>query len=170
MLRKEKCTEKEWQHCQVEKRGCKGCYYDIADDLQQARSNILRGNDIESAAEFFIVFRNGYNYNSPSVKCRCIVDIGTGKKEWGAIPKKRYYILKILEIIEIKNWDNPNPSKVKEAMAVAAPPAIAPITPIEDMQKEITKAINKQFAIGIDIGEEISRSGQSRKNTMMFGG
>ena len=50
MLRKEKCTEKEWQHCQVEKRGCKGCYYDIADDLQQARSNILRGNDIESAA------------------------------------------------------------------------------------------------------------------------
>ena len=55
-------------------------------------------------------------------------------------------------------------------MAVAALPATAPITPIENFQEEITKAINKQFAIGIDIGEGISRSGQSRKNTMMFGG
>ncbi len=143
-------------------------YYDSRFKRYMPRPTNFRNEYI--AAEFFIVFRNGYSYNSPSVKCRCIVDIGTGKKEWGAIPKKRYYILKILEIIEIKNWDNPNPSKVKEAMAVAALPAIAPITPIEDMQKEITKAINKQFAIGIDIGEEISRSGQSRKNTMMFGG
>ena len=23
-----KCTDKEWQHCRVEKMGCKGCYYD----------------------------------------------------------------------------------------------------------------------------------------------
>ena len=23
-----KCTDKEWQHCQVEKMGCPGCYYD----------------------------------------------------------------------------------------------------------------------------------------------
>lgn len=121
------------------------------------------------ASEFFIVFRNGYNYNSPSVKCRCVVDVGTGKKEWGAEVKKEYYILTILEIIEIKNWDNPNP-KAKEAMAVAALPATPPITPAEDMQEEIRKAISKQFAIGIDIGEGVSRSGQSRKNTMMFGG
>lgn len=55
-------------------------------------------------------------------------------------------------------------------MAVAALPATAPITPVEDMQEEITKAINKQFAIGIDIGKGVSRSGQSIKNTMMFGG
>ena len=55
------------------------------------------------AAEFFIVFRNGYNYNSPLVKCRCIVDIGIGKKEWGAIPGQRYYVLKILEIMEVQN-------------------------------------------------------------------
>ena len=45
-----KCGDKEWQHCNVEKMGCKGCYYDITEELQQARSNILRGNDIESAA------------------------------------------------------------------------------------------------------------------------
>ena len=23
-----KCGDKEWQHCQVEKMGCTGCYYD----------------------------------------------------------------------------------------------------------------------------------------------
>lgn len=45
-----KCGDKEWQHCQAEKMGCKGCYYDITEELQQAKSNILRGNDIESAA------------------------------------------------------------------------------------------------------------------------
>lgn len=117
-----------------------------------------------------IVFRNGYSANSPSIKCLCILNKGYGKQKWGAEIKKEYYILTILKIIEIKNWDNPNPPKVKEAMAVAALPATAPITPIEDMQEEITKAINKQFTIGIDIGEGISRSGQSRKNTMMFGG
>lgn len=26
-----KCGDKEWQHCQVEKRGCPGCYYDEKD-------------------------------------------------------------------------------------------------------------------------------------------
>lgn len=29
MLSNRKCTDKEWQHCRVEKMGCKGCYYDI---------------------------------------------------------------------------------------------------------------------------------------------
>jgi hypothetical protein len=23
-----KCTDNEWKHCQQEKRGCDGCYYD----------------------------------------------------------------------------------------------------------------------------------------------
>lgn len=56
------------------------------------------------AAQFDIVFRNGYEYNSPSVRCACIVDIGTGKKEWGAVPGQRYYVLKILEILEVRNY------------------------------------------------------------------
>ena len=120
--------------------------------------------------EYQVLFRNGYKKDSPTIICNCILGLGEGKEEWGAEPKKRYYILKILEIIEIKNWDNPNPSKVKEAMAVAALPATNPITPIEDMQEEIIKAINKQNGIGIDIGDGYSRSGQAIKNTMMFGG
>lgn len=27
-----KCTDKEWQHCKVEKMGCEGCYYDKEGD------------------------------------------------------------------------------------------------------------------------------------------
>lgn len=56
------------------------------------------------APTFEIVFRNGYDYKSPSVKCRCVLEIGTGKKEWGAIPGERYYILKILEVLEVRNY------------------------------------------------------------------
>ena len=53
--------------------------------------------------EFEIVLRNGYSFNSPQMKCDCRLRIGTGKKEWGAIPGKKYYILQILRIKECKN-------------------------------------------------------------------
>lgn len=116
-----------------------------------------------------IVFRNGYKHNSPSVKCLCSLSVGTGKKEWGAEEGKKYYILEILEIIEIRNWDNPNPN-ANVAMATAALPATRPITPEGDMQDEIRKAIEKQIGLNIDIGEALDRSESARKNTMMFGG
>lgn len=47
-----------------------------------------------------VMFRNGYNYSSPSIKCICQLRVGTGKEEWGAEPNKEYYVLKILEILE----------------------------------------------------------------------
>lgn len=56
------------------------------------------------ATAFDIVFRNGYKYNSPSVKCKVTVSKGTGKEEWGAIPGQQYYVLKILEILEVRNY------------------------------------------------------------------
>lgn len=55
------------------------------------------------APVFEIVFRNGYEHNSPSIRCRCVMMIGTGRKEWGAIPGQQYYVLRILEILEVKN-------------------------------------------------------------------
>lgn len=50
-------------------------------------------------SQIIIIFRNGYSYNSPSIKCRCKLKIGQGKEEWGAEPGKEYYILKILEVL-----------------------------------------------------------------------
>lgn len=49
-----------------------------------------------------IIFRNGYRSDSPQIKCKCKLRIGTGKEEWGAEPNKEYYILEILNILEVK--------------------------------------------------------------------
>lgn len=46
-----------------------------------------------------VVFRNGYNKTSPQVKCLVHLTKGEGNVEWGAIPGKEYYILKILKIV-----------------------------------------------------------------------
>lgn len=52
-----------------------------------------------------LIFRNGYDYNSPSIKCKCELGLGEGKKEWGAIPGQVYYILHIVEILEVRNYE-----------------------------------------------------------------
>lgn len=50
-----------------------------------------------------IVLRNGYNHKSPTMKCKCVVTIGPGIEGWGAEPNINYYVIKILEILEVKN-------------------------------------------------------------------
>lgn len=76
-------------------------YYDSRFKKYMPRPTTFRKEYI--AAQFIIIFRNGYNSKSPFIKCKCIVDTGKGKEKWGAIPGKRYYVLKILEIMEVKN-------------------------------------------------------------------
>lgn len=51
----------------------------------------------------YIKFRNGYSQNSPYFKVYCRLAIKTGNLEWGAEPRKKYYVLKILEVK--KEWD-----------------------------------------------------------------
>ena len=36
-----------------------------------------------------IIFRNGYQKDSPQIKCKCKLNIGMGKEEWGAEKRKR---------------------------------------------------------------------------------
>ena len=50
-----------------------------------------------------IMFRNGYSKDSPSFVAKCTLSVGIGKEEWGAEPNKKYYILRIHEIVEKKN-------------------------------------------------------------------
>lgn len=47
-----------------------------------------------------VIFRNGYQKNSPIMKCECKIKIGQGKEEWGAEPNKEYYVLEILEVLD----------------------------------------------------------------------
>lgn len=52
---------------------------------------------------FYVMFRNGYSKNSPSCIALCRLQIGKGRPDWGAVPDKDYYILKILEVKEVIN-------------------------------------------------------------------
>lgn len=49
-----------------------------------------------------ILFRNGYSKDSPTIKCRCYIDIGYGLPEWGAVSGNVYFVLKILSVEELK--------------------------------------------------------------------
>lgn len=84
-------------------------YYDIrlgktfiGYEITEKEIELLRGN---RTLKEDIIFRNGYSYDSPSIKCKCVLRIGKGKEEWGAEPKKEYYILTILKILEVKNYE-----------------------------------------------------------------
>lgn len=47
-----------------------------------------------------VLFRNGYGGNRPTLQCKVNIRVGQGKKEWGAVEGKEYYILEILEILD----------------------------------------------------------------------
>ncbi|MFQ9923765.1 MAG: ASCH domain-containing protein [Beduini sp.] len=49
-----------------------------------------------------VCFRNGYSSHSPCFIATVSLSINYGKEEWGAEPNKRYYVLKIIEIEEVK--------------------------------------------------------------------
>lgn len=46
-----------------------------------------------------VIFRNGYNKNSPQIECLCKLGLGYGKQEWGAVQGRIYYVLKILQVL-----------------------------------------------------------------------
>ena len=50
----------------------------------------------------YVLFRNGYRKDSPTIKCEVEISRGCGKSEWGAEPNKEYYVLKILSVEEVK--------------------------------------------------------------------
>lgn len=51
---------------------------------------------------FYVIFRNGYAKNGPSIKCYISLfkDL-EGKVEWGAEPNKKYYVIKIISVERI---------------------------------------------------------------------
>ena len=56
---------------------------------------LIDGEKVRSV--FMVRLRNGYDARSPSVIAKCTVRRGTGKPEWGAEPRKEYYILDIID-------------------------------------------------------------------------
>ncbi len=56
---------------------------------------------IEDNSKHYILFRNGYSKNSPTIKCEVEITIGFGKEDWGAKLDEEYFVLKILSVEEI---------------------------------------------------------------------
>ena len=47
--------------------------------------------------------QHGYSKDLPEVVCKCTLQFGKGKPEWGAEPGKLYYVLKIEKVEEVRN-------------------------------------------------------------------
>lgn len=64
-------------------------------------TNRLKKLDITKP--FYVLFRNGYGNNRPTLKCNIkLMQYFPNKPEWGAEPNKMYYVLKILSVEEVK--------------------------------------------------------------------
>ena len=124
-----KCTDKQWQHCQVEKRGCEGCYYyendeEVKKAIDQARSNILRGNDIDTITAMYNVSRifdgliiRGGRVNIFKVAVRQLLNsIETQQKELdkkdNIIKEKNRQIQNIREEFLKYDWKNSNSEQI----------------------------------------------------------
>lgn len=55
--------------------------------------------DICVGGSILVCFRNGYSKNSPSFIARCTLSAGMGREEWGAEPRKEYFILTVKKIL-----------------------------------------------------------------------
>lgn len=55
-----------------------------------------------------VTFKNGCQKNAPKIKCYIELNKGYGKQEWGAEQGKEYYILEILEMLEVQNENRIN--------------------------------------------------------------
>lgn len=52
---------------------------------------------MEAKKPFTVLFRNGYSKTSPSFMAECYLSIRQGKEEWGAIPGRGYFVLRVVE-------------------------------------------------------------------------
>ena len=75
-------------------------YREIKPYYEKRFRNAWRGSLIGGTAHREIMFRNGYNKDSPSFIAKCMLSIGTGKEEWGAEKDKQYFILTVQEILK----------------------------------------------------------------------
>jgi len=78
-----KCTDKEWQHCRVEKMGCPGCYYDDIEVGEYIRTD--EGYILKETSEKFI---------------RILLE---GKSSFGKLKKHSKNIINLIEVGDIVN-------------------------------------------------------------------
>ena len=62
-----------------------------------------RLNDMVQTGYHTIRLRNGYSSKSPIIECDVEVRIDYGKEKWGAEPNTLYYVIEIIEILDVEN-------------------------------------------------------------------
>lgn len=67
------------------------------------KAELLLSDNHSSAWAKPVLFRNGYGANKPSFVALCQLNIGYGREEWGAEPNKKYFVLNIIKISEVKS-------------------------------------------------------------------
>ena len=68
-----KCSDKEWQHCRVEKMGCTGCYYDEIEPGEYIRiheeiAQITKKGKIDNHYTYRAIYGDGKEYMNISRK------------------------------------------------------------------------------------------------------
>lgn len=54
----------------------------------------------------YILFRNGYSKTSPTIKVVLEwVEVAKGKPQWGAEPEKKYFVIRLGDIIKTENYE-----------------------------------------------------------------
>lgn len=75
-------------------------YYNSRLGVRLIIQELINGSNAKFISN--IMFRNGYGKDRPTILCKCEISKGYGKEEWGAEPNKLYYVLRILDVEEIK--------------------------------------------------------------------
>ena len=96
-----KSGEKKEEYREIKPYWTKRFYNNLI-DLTIVRDSNEKLSYIVSA-KGIIILKNGYQKNAPKMKCFIELSKVYGKTEWGAEEGKEYYILEILEILEVKN-------------------------------------------------------------------
>lgn len=79
-------------------------YYNSRLGVRLIIQELINGSNAKFISN--IMFRNGYGKDRPTILCECEISKGYGKPELGAEPDKKYYVLKILSVKEVKNEQN----------------------------------------------------------------
>lgn len=72
---------------------------DMDIDLERLKDQLRKENSYLNKT---VIFRNGYRKDSSKIRCLVSINIKQGKLEWGAELNKEYYVLKILNVEEVK--------------------------------------------------------------------
>lgn len=72
-------------------------YRDLSPYYHRRLDKYLPGRD---AHRYLVILRAGYRHDSPKIQVSFWLDVGEGRPEWGAEPRKKYLRLHITDVLK----------------------------------------------------------------------